>query len=529
MRIEFPEEKRPMRRITGFQQNAQLHARGWLTAMRAASVCVLAAVLSACTVLAQTPGETQRPKPAQNDPKGSSSQAPQVKVQNPVAESLPSTNVLVELNGALEELAAKVSPAVVQILVTGYGQLRSEEKSQTAFIVRQHAVGSGVVVDPSGYIMTNAHVVAGAQRIQVALPLSDDRGQVPIGKRRILEARLIGQHKESDLALLKIDGNDLPTLQLGAHHRPQVGQLVFAIGSPEGLQNSVTMGVLSALARQPDPSTLMTYLQTDAPINPGNSGGPLVDMNGDVLGINTFILSEGGGSEGLGFAIPARVVDFVYRSLRLHGHVHSIEIGAVAQEITPDLAAGLQLPQRWGVVVVDVAPDGPAEAAGLKIQDIVLTADDRRIETLPSLSSALYLHRLDQPVKLDILRGKERKTLYIPAIEHRDHMDELLDAINRENSVVAPLGILAIDLTSNLKSRLNLRIPSGVIVVGRAVDLLMPDTGLEAGDVIHALNLTPIENMDKLRAALNQVKKGDPVVLQVERSEGLMYVSFEME
>src|SRR5215469_4268967 len=150
MRIEFPEEKRPMRRITGFQQNAQLHARGWLTAMRAASVCVLAAVLSACTVLAQTPGETQRPKPAQNDPKGSSSQAPQVKVQNPVAESLPSTNVLVELNGALEELAAKVSPAVVQILVTGYGQLRSsEERSQTAFIVRQHAVGSGVLVDPS--------------------------------------------------------------------------------------------------------------------------------------------------------------------------------------------------------------------------------------------------------------------------------------------------------------------------------------------------------------------------------------------
>ena len=365
--------------------------------------------------------------------------------------------VLIQLNGALEKLAAKVSPAVVQILVTGYAPLREEDRSQTAFIVRQHAVGSGVIVDPNGYIMTNAHVVEGAQRIRVALPLpgDDSSGQVPVGKRRILEARLVGQHKETDLALLKVDDKDLPTLSLVSQGRPHVGQLVFAIGSPEGLQNSVTMGVLSALARQPDPSKPLTYLQTDAPINPGNSGGPLVDMNGAVVGINTFILSQGGGSEGLGFAIPARVVDFVYRSLRRHGHVHRVEIGAVAQEITPDLAEGLALPQKWGVVVVDVKPDGPAAAAGLKIQDIILTADDRRIETLPSLTAALYLHRLDQAVKLEILRGNEKKTLYVPAIEHRDHMDEMLDAINTEDSLIPRLGILGIDLTENLRSRLN--------------------------------------------------------------------------
>src|SRR5579864_6227672 len=160
--------------------------------------------------------------------------------------------------------------------------------------------------------------------------MGDSSGQVPIGKRRILEARLIGQHKETDLALLKVEENDLPTLSLINDQRPRVGQLVFAIGSPEGLQNSVTMGVLSALARQPDATKPITYLQTDAPINPGNSGGPLVDMNGSVVGINTFILSQGGGSEGLGFAIPSRVVDFVYNSLRQHGHVHRVEIGAAA-------------------------------------------------------------------------------------------------------------------------------------------------------------------------------------------------------
>jgi serine protease Do len=439
--------------------------------------------------------------------------------------------VLVQLNGALESLAAKVSPAVVQILVTGYGQANEEEKSQTALIVRQHAVGSGVIVDPNGYIMTNAHVVEGAQRIRVALPLEmdDGSGQAPVGKRRILEARLVGQHKETDLALLKVEQTDLPTLSLISQQPPRVGQLVFAIGSPEGLQNSVTMGVISALARQPDPSKQITYLQTDAPINPGNSGGPLVDMNGSVLGINTFILSQGGGSEGLGFAIPARVVDFVYRSLRAHGHVHRVEIGAVAQEITPDLAEGLHLPMRWGVVVVDVKPDGPAAAAGLKIQDIVLTADDRRIETLPSLSAALYLHRVDKAVKLEILRGNERKVLYVPALEHRDHMDELLDAINSENSLVSRLGILGIDLTDDLRSRLNLRIPSGVIVVGLAADLITPDTGLQAADVIHAVNNTAIDGLDTLRAAISKLKAGDAVVLQIEREDGLMYLSFELE
>ncbi|MGA2746847.1 MAG: trypsin-like peptidase domain-containing protein [Candidatus Sulfotelmatobacter sp.] len=471
------------------------------------------------------------------------SQKPAVQsVQDPVqkkagpgvadAKAAEPPNVLVQLNSALESLAARVSPAVVQILVTGYGPLREREddRSQTAFIVRQHAVGSGVIVDSTGYIITNAHVVEGAQRIRVALPLPMGDGQVPVGKRRILEAKLIGQHKETDLALLKIEETDLPTLPLVSPQRPRVGQLVFAIGSPEGLQNSVTMGVVSALARQPDPSKALTYLQTDAPINPGNSGGPLVDMNGTVLGINTFILSEGGGSEGLGFAIPARVVDFVYHSLRRYGHVHHVEIGAGAQEITPTLAEGLHLSQRWGVIVDDVKPGGPSAAAGLKVQDIILTADDRRIETLPSLSSALYLHRLDQVVKLEVLRGTEKKTLYIPAIEQHDHMDELLDAVNPENSLIPRLGVLAIDLTPDLRSRLgDLRIPSGVVVVGRAADLIMPDTGLQAGDLIHQLNTTSIDSMDTLRAAVTALKSGDAVVLQVERDGGLQWVSFELE
>jgi len=476
-------------------------------------------------------GQTAAERPADQRP----SEKAQTAKPNPTPPDAKSESdsVLVQLNSALESLAARVSPAVVQVLVTGYGTTREGDRSQAAFIVRQHAVGSGVIVDPTGYVMTNAHVVEGAQRIRVALPLpmGDSSRLVPIGKRRVVEARLLGQHKETDLALLKIEEKDLPTLPLMSQQRPHVGQLVFAIGSPEGLQNSVTMGVVSALARQADPTKPLTYIQTDAPINPGNSGGPLVDMNGSVVGINTFILSQGGGSEGLGFAIPARVVEFVYRSLRKYGHVHRVEIGAAAQEITPTLAEGLQLAQHWGVIVVDVKPDGPAAAAGLQVEDIILSADDRRIDTLPSFSAALYLHPLDQVIKLEILRGNEKKALYVPAIEHHDQMDQLLDAVNPENSLIPKLGVLAIDISGDLGGKLSsqLRIPSGVLVVGRAADLIIPETGVEAGDVIHQLNATPIDSRKTLGAALKELKPGDPVVLQIERDGGLMYLSFEME
>jgi serine protease Do len=484
-------------------------------------ICQIAALVLASTTCLSA----QKP----DNPAPATKPAPEASRSTP--DDSASSQTLLQLNNALESLAAKVSPAVVQILVTGYGPLHEENRSQTALIVRQHAVGSGVIVDPNGYIMTNAHVVEGAQRIRVALPLPSDTGRsLAVGKRRILDARLVGMHKETDLALLKIDEKDLPTLVLLAQQRARVGQLVFAIGSPEGLQNSVTMGVVSAVARQADPDKPLTYIQTDAPINPGNSGGPLVDMNGSVIGINTFILSTGGGSEGLGFAIPARIVDFVYNSLRKYGHVHRVEIGAVAQEITPTLADGLQLAQHWGVIIADVKPDGPAAAAGLQVQDIVLTADDRRIETLPQLSSALYLHRLDQVMKLEVLRGDLKKIIYIPAIEHRDQMDQLFDAADPEKNLVPRLGILAIDLTNDLRTQIGpLRIASGVVVLGRAADLIMPDTGLQTGDVIHALNTTPVTSMDTLRAAVLNLKTGDPVVLQVERSDGLTYLSFEME
>ena len=209
----------------------------------------------------------------------------------------PRSNLLRDLDSSLEKVVAKVSPAVVQIVVNGYGPLEDHGHTDAARIVRQHAIGAGVIVDPDGYIITNAHVVEGAERIRVILPPPADSSieVPPIHAGQILEATVLGRHKQSDLALLKVQATHLPTVPLRRDVRVRQGELVFAIGSPEGLRDSVTMGVVSSIARQTDPDDPMIYIQTDASINPGNSGGPLVDIDGNLIGINTFMLTESAG------------------------------------------------------------------------------------------------------------------------------------------------------------------------------------------------------------------------------------------
>lgn len=494
------------------------------------SLLLLILLLSATVGLGQEPSKGPAGTPAVPNANKSDS-APQPG-KTSVTRPSETPAVLQQLNTALQELVARVSPAVVQILVTGYGAVEETNRSETALIARQHAVGSGIIVDSDGYIMTNAHVVQGAQRVRVVLSMpSGDLPQItPVGKEHVVEAKIIGVHKDSDLALIKIDQKGLPTLELGTTRRIHQGQLVFAIGSPEGLENTVTMGVVSSVGRQPDPDKPMVYIQTDAPINPGNSGGPLVDMDGYVLGVNTMILSQGGGSEGLGFAIPARVVRFVYQSLRKYGHVHRLEIDATAQNVTPTLAEALGLAQSYGVIVSDVEPSGPADNAGMKIGDIILSVDDRPIDTLPALTAAMYLHPLDQVMKLTIRRGKERKALEIPVLEHRDTMDRLMDEVDPQKSLIQRLGVLAVGLDGPLRTAVGeTRIPSGVIVVARAADLLGPETGLKTGDIIHSVNSAPVESVESLRNALQAVKPNASLALQVERDGKLMWLAFELD
>ncbi len=286
------------------------------------------------------------------------------------AQSSSDTDALRKLNLSVESLIKQVSPSVVQIVAAGYGTVQQSNRGNADVIVgRQHAIGSGFIINPAGYILTNAHVVNGAEHVQVVLPLSsgDNTPSSALAYRGdILPAQIVGVAADADLAVLKVDGKNLPALRLADYTGLLQGQLVFAFGSPEGLQNSVTMGVISATARQTDPDSPMVYIQTDAPINPGNSGGPLVNVNGEVVGINTFILSQSGGNEGLGFAIPSAIIGVSFQQIRQLGHVHRGEIGIGVQTISPLLAMALHLTRNSGVIVSDVLPGSPQQRQGCK-------------------------------------------------------------------------------------------------------------------------------------------------------------------
>ncbi len=441
------------------------------------------------------------------------------------------TDAIGELSASLQRLAAKVSPAVVQIEVTWFGP-PEDDPLDAGIVVRQHGVGAGVILDPDGYIMTNAHVVEGAQRVRVlvSLPGPSSISEPSAGRFRALEARVIGSEKRTDLALLKVEAAGLPALSINVDRVPQPGELVFAVGSPGGLRNSVTMGVVSSAWRQPDPDNPMVYLQTDAAISPGSSGGPLVDVSGAVIGLNTFMLRSPAGGDAPGFAIPARVVDFVYRSLRTYGRVDRVEIGATAQTITPVMAAGLGLGQDWGVVLADVLPRGPADRAGLLPGDIILAVDGHPIPGLPRFTAALYEHPPSQALEITASRGGRTLSFKVPALPARDRLEGLLGVPDPATSHVRPLGIMGLDLDETLRSRMpDVRIGAGVVVMGHAPGFDSVDVGLRPGDVIHSVNRTVVESVDALKAALAGLGPGDPVVLRIERVGQFQFLAFEVE
>jgi serine protease Do len=445
-------------------------------------------------------------------------------------------DLLAQFNESLQELTARVTPSIVQVQVTGYRALNEKNDTDANTIGRQRSLGSGVIVDPDGYIITNAHVVKGAQRVRVVLTPatagdSQVRASLGLGEHSPpADARIIGIAPAIDLALLKIEQKNLPAMAFADYTRLKKGQLVLAFGSPEGLENSVSMGVVSAVARQADPDVPSVYIQTDAPINPGNSGGPLVDTNGELVGINTFILTESGGSQGLGFAIPSSVVEFVYHELRKYGRVHRSIIGAQLQDITPDLATGLSLKKERGVVVTDVLPDGPAEKAGLKIQDILLNLDGRAMGSVPLAEMIISTRPAGAVMQAEVLRGTQRLTLAIPVTEQKNDVDQLGDLVDPEKDLVVKLGIYGVEIDAQLAKQLeDLREPTGVIVAALAADSMGVEADLQPGDVIHALNGKPLATLAQLRAALKALPTGAPGVLQVERDGKYLYVTFEMD
>ena len=452
---------------------------------------------------------------------------------NIAATSKIESDPLHQFNNSIRGLVRRVSASVVQVMVTGYGPVEGRSNNTGLILGRQQSVGSGVILDPDGYIVTNAHVIRGAHRVLVNVPavVNDESPDETLMSRRgrTVEARIVGSDSEIDLALLKIDMKGLRPLPIGDYNKLRQGDLVLALGSPEGLQDSVTMGVVSSAARQPDPDSPRVYVQSDAPINPGSSGGPLINVDGELVGINTFILTQGGGNEGLGFAIPSAVVAFAYPQLRKYGHLHRGEIGISVQPISPSLAAGLKLATDLGVLISDVETGSPAESAGLKIQDIITSIDGRPADNLPALTTRLFMRGGGERIKLGVLRGTEKLSFDILLVERPHDVDQLASLADPVTNLVYKLGIVALEIDPRIaKSLPGLRIPSGVIVVAKSADSSV-DVSLATGDIIHAINGAPVETIQGLRSTLDHLSPDNSAVLQIEREGKLMFIAFKLD
>lgn len=434
---------------------------------------------------------------------------------------------LADLNRSLIELSAKVSSAVVRIEVASFGPVGPAANASP--FARKYGGGSGVIVDPNGYIITNAHVVAGAERIQVVLPIASAQGSpgtsIVRSEGAVYGARLVGLDVETDLAVLRITRDSLPFLKIGDSDLLKKGELVLAYGSPFGLENSVTMGVVSAVARQMRPDDPMVYIQTDTPINPGNSGGPLVNISGELVGINSFIISQSGGNEGLGFAAPSNIVKNIYTQIKETGHVLRGEIGIHAQTITPTLSNAMNLSQNWGVIVGDVVPGSPSEKSGLKIGDVILTMDGKTMENGRQFDVNLYHRKLGESVVLSILRGDTKHTIRVPVVERTDAPNQFARLVTSEHNLISNLGIMVLDIDSNIRKLLGpTRMSGGVLVAA-----ISGSTSFAPSDIIYSLNSQPINDLNALRSTVAAMKVGTKAVFQIERQGGLRFIALELQ
>ncbi|HEY2380874.1 MAG TPA: trypsin-like peptidase domain-containing protein [Terriglobia bacterium] len=428
---------------------------------------------------------------------------------------------LAELSDSLRDLSASVSLSVVQVTASGYGIDSDEQHAGVSIFARQRSTGSGIIVSDDGYIMTNAHVVDTARAIRVKL-----NGQRS-AQSSVFDAKLIGMDSALDLALLKVDAQGLKPLPLGSSMDVKQGQIVLAFGSPLGMENSVSMGVVSAVSRQLSEDDPRIFIQTDTPINPGNSGGPLVDVNGRVIGINTFIFSQSGGSEGIGFAIPSNVARYAYTSLRRDGHVHRGQLGINARTITPALAIAFNLNPDNGVLVEDVLPDGPADKAKVHVGDVILSINDMPLHTVRDLSLMLYEFVIGNTITLQVQRDGKKLPIDVTVTEKQNDPVRFADLVSPDKNLITALAILGVTIDAKIRDLLPLRIDKGVLVAAFAGPPLYFGDQLHQGDVIHAVNGHSVSSVEELRTQLNNVKHSQPIVLQVERNASLSFLVME--
>ncbi len=442
-------------------------------------------------------------------------------------------DVLKQLSSSFEEVSQRSGRAVVQIFVRSYVPTEASN-SGGGLLTAEDSSGSGIILSPDGYILTNAHVVKGAHSVKVQLNVraeAEKREQGDRSLNRPLTGTIIGLDHDSDLAVIKIDKKDLPYLTFGDSDALRQGQIVLALGNPLGLDNSVSMGVVSAVSRQIKQEDPMVYVQTDAPINPGNSGGPLVDADGRVVGVNTFILTQSGGSEGIGFAIPGNLARDVYEQLKTKGHVHRAQLGIVAETVTPEVAEGLKLETDHGVIISDVEPDGAAAEGGLQVDDIVIAMSGRPISTLHQLEARVFLVSPGTKLTIRVQRGTEQLDLPVITEEQSGgELDALADMVDPVKNVVTQLGIVGLDITKAVRELMpDLRRPAGVVVAAHKATAPYSGAALNTGDVIYAVNRQVVNGVGDLKRYLGVLKTGDPVVLLVERDGHLLYVPLQLD
>ena len=461
-----------------------------------------------------------------------------------------SVSALVNLDNAVEAVAARVTPAVVNVAVTSRvsaqdadnddggsdGQGGGNNNPQNAIPPEfrrfffgfgngggpqqpqiEHGIGSGIIISPDGYIVTNNHVVNGATQIRVTL-----------NDRRVFPAKLVGVDKLNDLAVIKINASDLTTVAWGDSTKLRPGQTVLAFGSPFGyFQFSVTRGIVSAVGRpnpySDDPRKPGDYIQTDAAINPGNSGGPLVDAHGELVGINTFIITNNGSFAGAGFAIPTQIVRASAESIIKTGTVHHGYLGISMNDVTPDNSSFFNLPDATGAIVSQVTPDSPASHAGLKSGDVLRELNGTRIKNGSQLQVAVSQTAPGTDIKLGILRNGQPETLTVKVGEFKGEKQVAENGGNGSGQH-GKLGLAVDNLTDDARQQFN--IPSSVH--GAAVDSVRPaspadDAGLAPGDVIEEVDRKPVENAQQFADDVHAAPAGKDILLLVWSHGGASY------
>ncbi len=382
-------------------------------------------------------------------------------------------------------------------------------------IPRQQGMGSGVIIDPSGIILTNNHVVSGGSKVIVRLH-----------DGREFEATDVNTDPKTDVAVVRISGaGDLPAAKIGDSDDMQIGDWVLAVGAPFGLQETVTAGIISAKSRGLGIAEREEFLQTDAAINPGNSGGPLVNLRGEVVGVNTAISTSGGGNDGVGFAVPVNLAQWVSRQLIENGAVQRAFLGVGIQQVTSDLSHQFGLSTVQGAVVTEVRPDTAAAKAGLQAGDVIVEFDGHAVASPREVQNLVERAALDKEHHVTVIRDGKRVTIDVTLQTLPQTLAESDEnAAPAPQSEFEPLGLQVSDLTDDVARQLNLSGVHGVMITGVDPDSLAASAGLEEGMVISRVGQKKVASVEEFRAAVNDVDLNEGLLLLVQTSDGSRFV-----